>query len=431
MQRHASRETTRIAFKALVIGIVLLVALSFVAFGYENTWRTLWNIPTIMPPFEDMRVITGAAQTIKAGLDPTTQNVFDPSHQPFNYPQIWYPILRSPIDTSWTIPLAALAIGLFFTGIVFLPATLNKYSVLFLLLTVFSPAVMLGIERANVDIVFFFLLVVALLATEFSPWASLVIVLIATVFKLFPIFGIGYFVEQKLTSTWKYIIAGLGLSALYFLGDLQDMLRVFRTTLKGDDLSYGVTVFARRLGNEYAAGYHYLRFRLLHIPVSVSYADLRLVGYVITFVILGCAIYIAIRYHGRYESSDPKNLRAFRAGAGIYVGTFLLGNNHDYRLMFLLLTIPFLAEWSGQAQRTEQRVARLALAGILLSSWYLVISRCFSAVAVHGAVFAYLLDQLYKWFLFAIYAFLLGASLPTDLFDGFPGLPLRRSKAYS
>jgi hypothetical protein len=34
----------------------------------------------------------------------------------------------------------------------------------------------------------------------------------------------------------------------------------------------------------------------------------------------------------------------FAAGAGIYVATFILGPSYDYRLIFLLLTLPALLE---------------------------------------------------------------------------------------
>jgi hypothetical protein len=46
--------------------------------------------------------------------------------------------------------------------------------------------------------------------------------------------------------------------------------------------------------------------------------------------------------------ADPPALRAllgFRAGALIYIGTFLAGSSFDYRQCFLLLTLPQLFAW--------------------------------------------------------------------------------------
>ena len=45
---------------------------------------------------------------------------------------------------------------------------------------------------------------------------------------------------------------------------------------------------------------------------------------------------------------------AFLFGAGIYCGTYLLGTNFIYRLMFLLLCIPQLLNWlAPNSERTS------------------------------------------------------------------------------
>jgi len=59
---------------------------------------------------------------------------------------------------------------------------------------------------------------------------------------------------------------------------------------------------------------------------------------------------------------------AFRFGAGIYCGTYLLGTNFVYRLMFLLLCVPQLQGW--QVRRSEGNkavgIVELGLFGIVL-----------------------------------------------------------------
>src|SRR5512138_3330093 len=115
--------------KILAASIVFgagLILLCFRLLGYEQTWTTIWNIPAIMPPFQDMRMITGAAQTLKAGTDPSVSNIYDPSHQRFNYPGIWLPLLRTPLDLRWTAPLAILSDVLALVGVVLFPNKLSK-----------------------------------------------------------------------------------------------------------------------------------------------------------------------------------------------------------------------------------------------------------------------------------------------------------------
>jgi hypothetical protein len=47
---------------------------------------------------------------------------------------------------------------------------------------------------------------------------------------------------------------------------------------------------------------------------------------------------------------------AFLFGSGIYCGTFLLGTNYIYRLMFLLLCIPQLQDWISQKSTDKERI---------------------------------------------------------------------------
>jgi len=401
----------RIFAGLLLIGISLVV-LGFRLIGYENTWHYLWNISTIMPPFADLRMIPESAEALKLGYDPAIQNPFDPTHRLFNYPKIWYLILRSPIDMSWTTPLAIVCTALFFLGLVLFPARLDKYSILFLLLLTFSPAVMAGIERANVDLVFFFIVSAAIFLLDVSAIASLTTLLIGALFKIFPIFAVTYFLELDKKTALKYIISGALFTVIYFALTLPDMLRVFSTTPKGDDFSYGVTVLAQRIVNQYRPGYAFLRFRLLHIPVNIDYIQLRLISYFGVVLLIVISAYFGIRNRSCFQFGNIQNLRAFRAGAGIFIGTFLLGNNYDYRLTFLLFTIPLLSEWSS---RCKSFVSRLSIALTLMACWYLIITRLLDTWLPFGDQYSFILDTASKWGLFFTMIYLFFASLPNWL----------------
>src|SRR5262249_139655 len=57
---------------------------------------------------------------------------------------------------------------------------------------------------------------------------------------------------------------------------------------------------------------------------------------------------------------------SFLFGAGIYCGTFMLGTNFIYRLMFLLLCLPQFLDWS---RLKERRMAVAFLSVIILALW--------------------------------------------------------------
>jgi len=92
--------------------------------------------------------------------------------------------------------------------------------------------------------------------------------------------------------------------------------------------------------------------------------------------------------------ADQLHLDAFRMGASIYIGTYLLGSNFDYRLMFLLFTIPQLTEWLSNADFRLRRVARITFACTLYSLWSIFFSRLLNAVS--AAWLQLLLDTLAK-----------------------------------
>jgi hypothetical protein len=96
---------------------------------------------------------------------------------------------------------------------------------------------------------------------------------------------------------------------------------------------------------------------------------------------------------------------AFLFGAGIYCGTYLLGTNFVYRLMFLLLCVPQLQDW--QVQRCQGNkavgVAELGLFSTVLGVLWLNVN-------ANGHADFLLLPQLLNWFLFFFMASVLVAN---------------------
>ena len=58
------------------------------------------------------------------------------------------------------------------------------------------------------------------------------------------------------------------------------------------------------------------------------------------------ALILLLAYRLGKEAIEPAELQhydtaLFRAGAGLHIAVYVLGSNYDYRLMFLLLTLPW------------------------------------------------------------------------------------------
>lgn len=382
----------------LVLAGVGLISLLFLLIGYENTWR-LWNIPALMPPFFDLRLITGSAESYAAGYDPAYRNPFDPGRRLFNYPRIWYAILALPIRLDDTILIGTLLVIAFFASILLFVKDIDRRSAAVMAAIIFSPAILLGVERANVDLLFFILLALALYIHQRSKIASFLVLMLSVIFKIFPIFSLAYFLEQNEKKSVRWALAGVGIFILYFLRYFKQMLYIFQSTQKGEELSYGTNVVARRLAQQY----------LGHMDlVSLFFALLGIV--VLLVALLG-----AFRNRGQLPVKDGNHLMAFRAGAGIYIGTFLLGNNWDYRLIFLLFTLPQLVDWLQERGSLSARVVKLSMITLFLSCWYLMLQKIFVALSVRPYVVFYF-DEFFNWLLFAGLAFLFLSTLPGWLY---------------
>src|SRR5690606_33064378 len=95
-------------------------------------------------------------------------------------------------------------------------------------------------------------------------------------------------------------------------------------------------------------------------------------------------------------------LSYFRAGAGIFLGTFLLGAHFAYRLIFLLFCVPWLTQRIESKRQTLALGRHTALASICLGLW----------LNPFWSFTLYYVREIVFWGLAATLAWLLGRTLP-------------------
>ncbi len=138
----------------------------------------------------------------------------------------------------------------------------------------------------------------------------------------------------------------------------------------------------------------------------------RFLSYLIVLLALWFAFTSLLRDDFLTESqSEAEYLDAFRAGTAIYLGTFLLGNNWDYRLMFLILTIPQLVVWGKCYIRDISLGSMVIVSFIFLSQWYLLIIKITHHLPYGGYV-SFVLDELSNWGVFFGLLYLFFWSMP-------------------
>ncbi|MFH2051361.1 MAG: glycosyltransferase 87 family protein [bacterium] len=393
---------------------VLALAVLLVVYGYDDTWR-LWNIPTMSPPFADLRTITGGAESARMGLDPLVDNPGDPWGRPMDYPRIWESLFLLGIDQGDTALLALIMIAAFIAGLFLFVRDIDRTTAVLLAAGIFSPAVLLGIERGNNDLLIFFLMAAALAALRRSPVLATGLVTFGAALMYFPIFGLA--ILLALPRRRCLALAGLSIALIlvYAAATLSDLRHIGTGALRGTTISYGFNVLHTSVH-----GY----FRSPATGLWLEYACLG-----VLLVMFG----IALRTRGfRFAPAeqDHQHLDAFRLGAAIYVGTFLIGNNWDYRLMFLLFTIPQLDSWRRFGGPPLGRAAGITLAAVMASLWLQFFFR-FAHLVPYGGHLVFGLDELANWVTLGGLLYLLPRSAPAWLFrrPGGLGSPSPRAPA--
>jgi hypothetical protein len=373
-----------------------LLPLLMASFGPERTWR-LWNIPTMRPGFADARTITAGAESRRAGFDPLLDNPADPWHRVMNYPRPWQGLFRLGLDQRDTVAVALVMIAAFLAGLLLFVDRIDRPTAWLMAAALFSPAVLLGIERANVVLLIFFLCAGALVVLRRSAVAAALLLTAAGLLMYYPFLGLVCLVRApRHRCLW---LVGLAVAAgvAYVALTWRDVMLVARSIDRGTFLSYGVNVgwmATRQLSGSNTAV----------VGVAASSAVL-LVGAVVAMVSS------ARRGLEPAAAPDPQHLDGFRLGAAIYAGTFLLGNNWDYRLVFVLFCLPLIVDWTHDRHRAVARAARLTLVALLASLWMQFAFR-FGRFLPGGGYLLLVLDESANWLLLGGLLYLLPAAMP-------------------
>jgi hypothetical protein len=386
--------------------IWLLILVLFKAYGYEKTWQ-LWKVPTEMPPFVDFRLIPGSAESFLRGYEPTLENPYDPRGRIFNYPMVWRLFFYSGVTQDDAIWVSVIMIVLFFTSVFLFPQNLSVTGAIWMLLVVFSPASMLLYERGNVDLIVFFLCTGIVLASSYSAYIATMLLMAGMIIKLFPFFGVSVLLRESKTKFIWLAVACFGVLLLYITLTLDSIGAAWNLTLRGNQISYGANVFFYRyeqLFSQSLADW----FRGPEIDRILKLGPIALAS----ILILIAGIFGLRNRQPSFVSSE-RNLSAFRMGASIYVGTFLLGNNWDYRLAFLILVIPQLLEWTRSLSRAYRYTALLSLFAVVASCWHFVFWYSPSIYFSESSREVwFVIDESLNWMLVPGFTYLLFASFP-------------------
>jgi len=346
-------------------------------------------------PWADARTITGAGIAIERGLDPLANNPGDPWQRVMNYPRPWLAFAALGFQPKHTWILAWGFFIAFFAGLVILrPLARDRTTSCMLLLGIFAPTTWLAIERANNDtLVFGILCATAYLIMRRPAIASLLIGL-AAVLKIYPIAALAAHLRESPKKGLYYIAPLLGLFAVYAAMTWHDLVMIHAGTLKAPWIAYGIEIAPNMIAK--------------NLQISES----LLTKIALLSLLAVCVVAFGIRMHRRLGApGSPFSLAAFRIGSAVYLGSFLIGSSFDYRLIFLILTIPQLVAWT---RNTDGAISKFALSQLILvtllqwsQSW-----RALLATSAGADRFGLVLDEALTWLCWVGFAVLIILTIP-------------------
>ena len=403
-----SRLVRLLTFRPQLDGRVVVLGAVTLYVTIACLLRLLWGVdarPWLgVPPgpslFFDTRNITAALECRRLGYDSLVENPCDPWDRPMFYPRVWLLLRWLGLDQSDTMAVGVLIAALFLISLCLLTGRISAGEGVVVAVAVCSPAVMLALERANMDVVLFSVLVLAVLlwrwGTELSRTLSPFLVLVAATGKLYPVFGLpAYALLRHRRAALAAAVCGV-LFLAYVAVTLDDVKTVATTATQGQHYSYGARIL---IGQAYhlVAGQDWQGASMAAqaiAAISLLVPVLFLWGWVRHRLGLGI---------GEASQAPTAELLAFYLGSLLYVGTFAVFKNYDYRLVYLLLTLPQLMRWVSQGRPSDPRrsLAGLGLTVTLLALWIDTLSEQLV-----------LMDELVSWAVAGLLLALTAASVP-------------------
>jgi hypothetical protein len=381
--------------------------------GWDPTWRA-FGVTPLHPAFFDMHVINDYAACASNGVDPYAPQACNEDN--FNIPPPWLWLGFLGIDGSDSSWLSVMIIALALMVMVLLLQGRPWYHGVIAMVALISPSVMMGIERANLDLLILALVGSAALIYDEEhagrELGALTFLCLGVALKLFPIFSIAL-VARLGRRSFLFACALAAFSLIYLGLTIKYVFLIRRNVPTTFILSYGYKVIF--------LGLDHVRSEAGLGPAGL--AETWVPACTVAVVLISAAVVAFNLFRTRREvcSVDISVAgTAFLFGAGIYCGTYLLGTNFIYRLMFLLLCIPQLQDWQsrGWEHGKAARIAEMGLFGTVLGVLWLNGN-------ANGHSSFLLLPQLLDWFLFFCMAAVLMSNLLQTVGSSFPRSPQR------
>ncbi len=169
--RRRVRDLDGRALAGAIVAVFFIVLGSVDATTGSAHWMKL-GVDAYGTRFEDMRSVTSSWDCERRGIEAFPNNPCDPLGRPANYPRILTRLGVLGLGEGDTVALGVATAVVFFLAALLVAGPLSRGEGVLYAAMLLSPAVLLGVERGNVDLLMFALVALGIALVRRSPWGG-------------------------------------------------------------------------------------------------------------------------------------------------------------------------------------------------------------------------------------------------------------------
>ena len=312
--------------------ILLLLTIAVYLFILSNF--TLWQsvgIPKLKAPFADMQAILSASDAYREGYNPYIENPNDPLGRQHVYSRPWLWLGYTGLTRDHSKFAAVLLMSFFFLLSIKILRPENGNEFLLSAMLLLSPAVLLGVERGNNDLIIFILLGLAVffLNNKSRPLDLIAyfLLFLTSILKFYPIASFLIFVRiikdrKKFWMLAFFSIIFFGVYVVFTFSDFQYLKDI--VPKPHGRFTFGAAIFFEWILDEW--------------PVNTIYI------YSMTAAVFFLAFLLSSKTCLPSIRKDSINTIFFLIGSLNLLFCFFANTNYDYRCIFFVLILPWLFE---------------------------------------------------------------------------------------
>ena len=323
------------------------------------------GVPALEHPFMDLRGVAAWCESFRQGQDPSitrTWVVIPGAPAQPNFLMNYSPLV---LGFSWLglspacVFYCGIVLGMmFFAGAWMLAGHCTLSRACLWVLLICSPDAILVVERGNLDILIFILMVVALVLRD-RPGVTSLLLLTGALLKFFPIVSLLPFWWKKERNARIAAVIALIVFLLYLCSIHSRILSIGGSLSGQCHSAFGCMVLVDLLSS---AG-------VLAVVTGMPFhLILKIVALMLMVLAFGSGCILNEGDKGIFVSARSRY--AFFLGAPVMGLLFLMGNQMDYKWIFFLFMVPAALELVRGTSLLGARLGSLWICGMMAYSWW-------------------------------------------------------------